>query len=53
MADDFECGLVLRGVKTLKLRRKQHSINAMAEARFSENHQFVEKVIYPGLESHQ
>ena len=44
--------LVLRGIKTLPLRVERHNSNAMAVARFLESHQSVEKVNYPGLESH-
>lgn len=44
--------LVLRGIKTLALRVQRHSENGMKVARFLENHPAVDKVIYPGLESH-
>jgi cystathionine gamma-lyase len=47
--DSFMC---LRSLKTLPLRMKAHQENAMAVARFLEGHPKVEKVIYPGLESH-
>ena len=47
--DSFMC---LRSLKTLPLRMKAHQENAMAIARFLESHPKVEKVIYPGLESH-
>ncbi len=49
----FDCWLVIRGAKTLALRMKQHEINALAVARFLEAHPLVEKVYYPGLESHE
>lgn len=52
-AQPFDCWLVLRGIKTLSLRVKQHAANALAVARFLEDHPLVEKVFYPGLESHQ
>jgi len=52
-AQPFDCWLVIRGVKTLPLRLKQHEANALAVARFLEEHPLVEKVYYPGLESHQ
>ncbi len=52
-AQPFDCWLVLRGIKTLSLRVKQHEANALAVARFLEDHPLVEKVFYPGLESHQ
>jgi cystathionine gamma-lyase len=48
----FDSFLCLRSLKTLPLRMKAHQINAMAIAKFLENHPKVEKVIYPGLESH-
>jgi cystathionine gamma-lyase len=48
----FDSFLALRGAKTLHLRMKAHCENAMALARFLEGHAAIEKVIYPGLESH-
>ena len=48
----FDCWLVLRGVKTLALRMDRHSVNAMALAKFLEQHPVVERVMYPGLLSH-
>ncbi len=48
----FSCWLQLRGLKTLHLRMKQHCHNALTLARWLEKHPAVEKVIYPGLESH-
>jgi cystathionine gamma-lyase len=48
----FDCWLVLRGIKTLAVRMKQHEQNAMAVAQFLEQHPKVERVIYPGLTSH-
>ena len=44
--------LTLRGMKTLALRMEQHSKNALAIARFLDDHPQVERVLYPGLESH-
>ena len=41
-----------RGLKTLPLRVARHNANAMAVARFLETHPAVERVYYPGLESH-
>ncbi|MDB5036412.1 MAG: Cys/Met metabolism pyridoxal-phosphate-dependent protein [Chlorobi bacterium] len=52
-APPFDSWLVLRGIKTLPLRLRQHEANALAVARFLENHPNVEKVFYPGLESHE
>ncbi len=48
----FSCWLQLRGLKTLHLRMKQHCSNALAIAKWLEKHPAVEKVVYPGLESH-
>ncbi|MCM2277792.1 MAG: cystathionine gamma-synthase [Oligoflexia bacterium] len=48
----MDCFLVLRGLKTLHVRMERHAQNAMALARFLEKHPKVERVIYPGLESH-
>lgn len=44
--------LILRGLKTLSLRMEAHSKNAQAVAEFLGSHSRVEKVIYPGLETH-
>ncbi len=48
----FECFLVLRGIKTLPLRMKQHEENGRAVAEFLATHPKVEKIFYPGLKSH-
>ena len=48
----FDSWLVLRGVKTLAVRMRQHCENAGRVAAFLEGHEAVERVIYPGLESH-
>jgi cystathionine gamma-lyase len=48
----MECFLFLRSTKTLHVRMDRHCDNAMQVARHLENHPKVEKVIYPGLESH-
>lgn len=44
--------LVLRGIKTLHLRMRQHSANGRAIAAWLVAHPKVEKVYYAGLESH-
>ena len=44
--------LLERGLKTLALRMERHNANGMAVARFLETHPRVERVLYPGLESH-
>jgi cystathionine gamma-lyase len=48
----FDSFLILRGIKTLALRMERHCANAMAIAQFLESHPKVERVYYPGLESH-
>lgn len=48
----FDSWLVLRGLKTLAVRMRQHCENAHIIASFLEQHDAVEKVLYPGLASH-
>jgi cystathionine gamma-lyase len=48
----MDCFLVLRGLKTLHVRMEKHQENAFQVVRFLEKHPKVERVIYPGLESH-
>src|SRR6476646_6312752 len=48
----FDAWLVLRGIKTLAVRMRQHCENAMAVALWLERHGNVERVLYPGLPSH-
>lgn len=48
----FDSWLVLRGLKTLAVRMKQHEQNAIKIAAFLESHPKVERVVYPGLKSH-
>jgi len=48
----FDCYMAMRGMKTLHLRMREHEANATRIARFLEKHPKVERVIYPGLESH-
>ena len=52
VASPFNSWLVLRGIRTLPVRMRVHSENAMAIARFLAEHPRVEAVFYPGLESH-
>jgi methionine-gamma-lyase len=47
----YDCWLLARSLRTLELRIERHSANALAVARFLENHPQVERVFYPGLES--
>lgn len=48
----FDSYMVLRGIKTLAIRMERHSRSAMQIARFLDSHPGVERVAYPGLESH-
>ena len=48
----FDCFLVLRGTKTLPVRMDRHCENARELARWLEEHPDVDRVYYPGLESH-
>ena len=48
----FDSFLILRGIKTLALRMERHCANALGIAQFLEKHPKVERVFYPGLESH-
>ncbi|MET0647144.1 MAG: aminotransferase class I/II-fold pyridoxal phosphate-dependent enzyme [Pyrinomonadaceae bacterium] len=48
----FDGWLLLRGLRTLALRVERHNSNALALARFLEGRAEVERVHYPGLESH-
>jgi cystathionine gamma-lyase len=48
----MDCFLVLRGVKTLGVRMERHAQNALKVAQYLATHPKVQKVTYPGLESH-
>ena len=48
----FDCWLVLRGIKTLAVRMRQHCDNARAVAYMLSRHPRVERVLYPGLPTH-
>ncbi|NGP88545.1 cystathionine gamma-synthase [Fodinibius halophilus] len=48
----MDCYLTLRGIKTLSVRVQQSVDNAKKVAAFLDNHEAVDEVIYPGLESH-
>lgn len=48
----FDCWLLLRGAATLHLRVRAQTENAVRIAGFLAEHQAVENVFYPGLESH-
>jgi len=51
-ANPFDAFLLIQGIKTLELRMERHCSNAMATAKFLENHPVVGRVNYTGLESH-
>lgn len=51
-AQPFDCWLVLRGIKTLVPRMKEHLYNAQGVAEFLAGHPKVKQVFYPGLASH-
>jgi methionine-gamma-lyase len=44
--------LIMRGMATLPLRMRCHEQNALALANFLQSHDKIERVFYPGLESH-
>jgi cystathionine gamma-synthase len=44
--------LILRGLKTLGLRMRQHNESGLRIARYLEDHPRIRRVWYPGLESH-
>ncbi|XP_012939939.1 cystathionine gamma-lyase [Aplysia californica] len=48
----FDCYLVLRGLKTLHVRMREHEKNSLEVARFLEQHPGCVKVNHPGLPSH-
>jgi cystathionine beta-lyase/cystathionine gamma-synthase len=48
----FDCWLVLRGLKTLAVRMEQHSANAGRIAAWLDQHDAVERALYPGLPAH-
>jgi cystathionine beta-lyase/cystathionine gamma-synthase len=48
----FDCWLVLRGIKTLAIRMRQHCENAHVIALWLSRHARVERALYPGLPTH-
>jgi len=48
----MDAWLCLRGAKTLHVRMRQHNAAGLAVARYLEDHSAVDRVFYPGLESH-
>jgi cystathionine beta-lyase/cystathionine gamma-synthase len=48
----MDCFLTLRGIKTLHVRMERHNANGLAVARYLQDHPRVDRVLYPGLPSH-
>ncbi|KGK01066.1 cystathionine gamma-synthase [Thalassotalea sp. ND16A] len=48
----FDSFMVLRGIKTLPIRLKQHQQNTEQLVAFLQNHPAIEKLYYPGLTDH-
>lgn len=48
----FNAWLLLRGIKTLGVRMRQHEENTKAIVEFLSHHPKIEKVMYPGLSTH-
>lgn len=48
----FDSWLILRGIKTLAVRMREHEKNALLLAQFLEHHPKIEQIYYPGLLSH-
>jgi cystathionine gamma-lyase len=49
---NFDSYICMRSLKTLAVRMQAHDRNGRGLARFLEEHPAVERVVYPGLESH-
>jgi len=52
VAGPFDSFLALRGAKTLDVRMERHCKSSLQIAKWLESHDKVERVLYPGLESH-
>ncbi|HVE63519.1 MAG TPA: cystathionine gamma-synthase [Mycobacteriales bacterium] len=52
VAGPFDAWLVLRGVKTLGVRMRQHCANAQRVVELLQSHPTVDRVLYPGLPEH-
>ncbi len=52
VAGPFDAFLAMRGLKTLHLRMRAHCTSALTLAKWLEKHPAVERVIYPGLNTH-
>lgn len=53
VASPFDSFMILRGLKTLHLRMERHASNAQKIAEYLASHPKIQKVIYPGLETHE
>jgi cystathionine gamma-synthase len=49
----FDCWMIQRGLQTLPYRMQAHAANAMHVANFLAQHPRVERVLYPGLATHE
>jgi cystathionine gamma-synthase len=52
MPDPHAAYLLIRGIKTLAVRMRRHNESGLIIARYLEQHPKIERVFYPGLESH-
>ncbi len=48
----FNAWLILRGIKTLAIRMNRHSETGLKVAQWLEKHPKIDKIYYPGLQSH-
>jgi cystathionine gamma-lyase len=48
----FDCYLMIRGVRTLGVRVRQHAENAQRVADFLQGHRKIARTFYPGLPAH-
>jgi cystathionine beta-lyase len=48
-----DCNMALNGLKTLKLRLKQHELSTLQIAKWLSEHEKIETVLYPALPNHQ
>jgi methionine-gamma-lyase len=52
IAAPMDAYLLINGIKTLSLRMRKHAMNGITVARYLESHPAVDRVWYPGLQSH-
>jgi cystathionine beta-lyase/cystathionine gamma-synthase len=48
----FDCYLMIRGVRTLGVRVRQHAANALRVSEFLQSHPKIVRTLYPGLPDH-